>query len=274
MLLTQITLHKIIDETLVLIIIFTAMSKITAIIIDDEERARSVLANLLYRASPNIKIISSCNSLLDGVDAIKKHKPDVVFLDVQMPNYAGYEIADFVEKIDFEIIFVTAFDHYAIKAFELNAIDYLVKPIDRQKLTQTIHKLEQKIRQKSALIDYQNLLKTIQHKAYNKLVIPELGDRRIVDLEHVVAIQADGAYSIFHLKDQKSFTTSKNLKYFEETLPQDTFFFRSHRAWIINLNYIESLNKTEYFISLSKGKLKAKISRTRIDDFERMILKH
>jgi two-component system LytT family response regulator len=250
------------------------MDKIRAIIIDDEERATSVLTNLLYRDCPKVEIVTCCNNLLEGVESIKKTNPEVVFLDVQMPNYAGYEIGHFFERIDFEIVFVTAFDHYAIKAFELNAIDYLVKPIDRQKLAQTINKLEQKIRQKSALIDYQNLLKTIQHKTYNKLVIPELGNRRIVDLKDVVAIQADGAYSIFHLKAQKPFTTSKNLKYFEDVLPEETSFFRSHRGWIINLDHISSLNKTENLITLAGGQLKAKISRSRIEAFEYLIMKH
>ncbi|MDD7913219.1 LytR/AlgR family response regulator transcription factor [Polaribacter ponticola] len=199
-------------------------------------------------------------------------KPNVVFLDVQMPNYAGYEIVNFFEKIDFEIIFVTAYDHYAIKAFELNAIDYLVKPIDRKKLALTLSKLENQIKNQAALIDYQTLLKSIKDKDYKKIIIPELGNRRIVDIDNIIALEADGAYSKIYLKENKIITTSKNLKYFEDVLPKNISFFRSHRAWIINLDYITFFNKTELTITLAKeNKVKSKISRARIEDFEKII---
>ena len=250
------------------------MTKIKAILIDDEDRATSVLANLLQRTTSNIDIVAKCSSLVDGVKHIKELQPNVVFLDVQMPNYAGYEIVNFLDTIDFEIIFVTAFDHYALKAFELNAIDYLVKPIDRTKLALAIQKLETKLKQEATIVDYQTLLKTIKSKEYNKIVIPELGNRRIINLEDIIAVEADGAYSTLHLRDNKTITTSKNLKYFEETLPQKTSFFRSHRTWIINLNYLELLNKTEQIITLANGTIKAKMSRARIEDFEKHINKN
>lgn len=248
------------------------MYKIKAILIDDEQSARNVLTNLLERTSSNLEVLAACSNLEDGVAQIKKLKPNVVFLDVQMPNYAGYEIVNFFDKIDFEIIFVTAYDHYAIKAFELNAIDYLVKPIDRSKLALTLTKLETKLDKNTALIDYQILLKSIKNKDYKKIIIPELGNRRIVDIDDIVALEADGAYSKIHLVENKIITTSKNLKYFEDVLPKDVSFFRSHRAWIINLAHISFFNKTALTITLEKGNnLKAKISRARIEDFEQVI---
>ena len=245
------------------------MAQIKAILIDDEQSARNVLTSLLERSS--VDIITTCNNLEDGVKQIKELQPNVVFLDVQMPNYAGYEIAKFFNTIDFEIVFVTAYDQYAIKAFELNAIDYLVKPIDRSKLALTLQKLEDKLNQQSELVDYQTLLKTIKDKDYKKIVIPELGNRRVVNLDDIIAIEADGAYSAIHLKENKTITTSKNLKYFEDVLPKDAPFFRSHRAWIINLDYMEFLNKTELNITLAKGAIIAKMSRVRINDFENII---
>lgn len=250
---------------------FVTMRKIKAILIDDEQSARNVLTNLLERTSATIDILATCENVLEGVEQIKALQPDVVFLDVQMPNYAGYEIVRFFDQIDFEIIFVTAYDHYAIKAFELNAIDYLVKPIDRKKLSLALDKLEDKLAQKTAVIDYNSLLKTIQDKDYKKIVIPELGNRRIINLEDILAIEADGAYSIIHLNNTTTITTSKNLKYFEDVLPDESSFFRSHRAWLINLNYIEYLNKTELSITLHHNQLKTKISRARIDDFEKVL---
>ena len=247
------------------------MDQIRAILIDDEESARSVLANLLNRSDFNINIVATSSNLEEGVEQIKKLQPNVVFLDVQMPNYAGYEIAKFFDTIAFEIIFVTAYDHHAIKAFELNAIDYLVKPIDRLKLTAAINKLITKLNQQKILINYQALLKTIKNKEYKKIVLPELGNRRIVNLDTIIAIKADGAYSVLYLKDNKTITTSKSLKYFEDLIPKETTFFRSHRTWIINLAHIESFNKATYSIILANGTITAKISRTRINDFENSI---
>ena len=247
------------------------MTNIRAILIDDEQSARNVLTNLLERTLFNIEIIATASSLEEGVEQIKELKPNVVFLDVRMPNYAGYEIVEFFDTIDFEIIFVTAYDQYAIKAFELNAIDYLVKPIDRKKLALTINKLNDKLNQQAELIDYRSLLKTIKEKKYKRIVIPEIGNRRIINLDDVIAIEADGAYSKIHLRENKVITTSKNLKYFENVLPQETSFFRSHRAWIINTLFIEYLNKTTQNITLANGTVIAKISRAKIDNFKNII---
>ena len=247
------------------------MAKIKAVLIDDEQSAVNVLTNLFERSSSKIKIIGTANNLEKGVEEIIKLKPDVVFLDVQMPNYAGYEIVKFFDTIDFEIIFVTAYDQYAVKAFELNAIDYLVKPIDRKKLSSSLQKLEDKLNQQAELVDYQSLLTTIKEKEYKKIVIPELGNRRIIKLTDIIAIEADGAYSKIYLKEKITITTSKNLKYFEETLPKEVSFFRTHRAWIINLDYIELLNKSTLSISLANGTINAKVSRSRINDFENII---
>lgn len=247
------------------------MSKIKAILIDDEQGARNVLTNLLERTSTEISILATCENLVVGVEKIKKLQPDVVFLDVQMPQYAGYEIVDFFDKITFEIIFVTAYDDYAIKAFELNAIDYLVKPIDRNKLSVTLDKLKNQLERKTALVDYQRLLKTIKNKEFKKIVIPELGNRRVLNIDTIIAIEADGAYTKIYLTENNIITTSKNLKFFEETLPKETSFYRTHRAWLINLNFIESLNKTSQSIILANGSVTAKISRAKIDHFNKAI---
>lgn len=244
------------------------MNEIKAILIDDEQSARNVLTNLLKRVSSNINILATCCNLKEGVKQIKALKPNVVFLDVQMPYYAGYEIINFFDEINFEIIFVTAHDNYAIKAFELNAVDYLLKPINREKLALTLDKLRDRLNKKAALIDYQVLLKTIKDKDYNKIVIPELGNRRVVNIADIIAIEADGSYSKIYLKGNIIITTSKNLKYFEDVLTKETTFFRTHRSWIINGMHIEYFNKTELYITLSNITVKAKISRPRLDLFE------
>lgn len=246
------------------------MDVLKAILVDDEQRARNVLSSLIKRCGLKIDIIAESNCLEKAVEEIKKLQPDVVFLDVQMPNYAGYEIANFFEEMNFDIIFVTAFDEYAIKAFELSAIDYLVKPIDRRRLIEAVEKLYSKIKKQKQIEDYQILLKSIKEKEHKQIILPELGNRRIIALHTIIAIEADGSYSKIYTTENKTVTTSKNLKYFENLLPESTSFFRSHRTWMINLKHIEEINKTNLTIHLTKN-ITAKISRTRFSAFENTI---
>jgi len=248
------------------------MNKIKAIVVDDEQWARIVLTNLL-KLEGSFDVIAQCEDVLSAVEQIKQQKPDVVFLDIEMPNYAGYELVNFFKKIDFYIVFVTAFDKYAIKAFEINAIDYLIKPIEREKLSQAIAKIKNKLYAKNTIEDYNNLLKSIKDNKFNKIILPELGNRHIVELQNIIAIKADTAYSILYLTNNKPITISKSLKYFEDILKENTCFFRSHRSWIINLKHLDRFNKTENTILL-KGDIKTQLSRSKFNEFEQVIKCH
>ncbi|MCP4440362.1 MAG: response regulator [Aureispira sp.] len=244
------------------------MKNIKAIIVDDEQWARAVLTRLLEQNCPSVEVVAKCVDLVSAVEQIKLLKPDVVFLDVKMPDYAGYEIINFFTEIDFSLIFVTAFDQYAIKAFELNAVDYLVKPIDRKKLVLAVDKLTAKLEKESNLESYQELLKTIKSKTFKKIILPELGNRRIVELNSILAIKADDTYCKIYLKgEEKVITVSKTLKYFEEILDENPSFFRSHRSWIINLEHVQKFNKTDSTIIINDN-LNAAISRKKFEEFE------
>lgn len=244
------------------------MSKIKAIIVDDERRARNVLASLLERSCPEVDVVAECSNVPDAVEEINRLCPDVVFLDVQMPNYAGYEIVNFFEKIDFEIIFVTAYDHYAMKAFELNAIDYLIKPVNRIRLKEAVNKMEVRFKEQKQLSDYASLLETLKEKEFKQIVIPQLGDRRVLQLREIIAIEAEGAYSNVYLEGGHSIVVSKALKYFEEVLPEDLDFFRAHRGWIVNLKHLKSFNKSEGTMTLLDN-VTSKISRNKVADLEK-----
>lgn len=247
------------------------MNKVSCIIVDDEQRARNVLTNLITNYFNHIEIKATCKDVPEAVEKIKVLKPNLVFLDVQMPNYAGYEIIQFFEEINFEIIFVTAYDKYAIKAFELSAIDYLVKPVNRLRMKEAIDKLEEKLDRTNKILDYQNLLDSMRKDDFDTIIIPELGNKRLVKLSDIIAVEANGAYSIIHLTDNKKITISKNLKYFENLLPANNLFFRSHRTWLINLKLVTSFNKTELEIKHS-SKLTSKLSRRRLSDFESIFI--
>ena len=251
------------------------MEVLKVIIVDDERAARNVLSNLLERSSMSVEIKAQCEDLPEAVLAIKEHNPDVVFLDVQMPQYAGYEIIKFFDEINFEIIFVTAYDQYAIKAFELSAVDYIVKPIERSRLNEALKKLTDKLRQKTAYENYQVLMESVRSKELGKIVISELKDgqlsHRTLKLDDILAVEAMGSYSKVYLKDGCSITLSRNLKHFEARLPETDVFFRCHRSWIVNLNHIEFYNPRFGDILLNGG-LSVKLSKQRQDAFEALSL--
>jgi two-component system LytT family response regulator len=245
-------------------------NEIRAIIVDDEPNARVVLKQLLSKSNHNIKVLAECSNLIDAVDKIQELKPTAVFLDVQMPKYAGYEIVKFFDQIDFEIIFVTAFDEYALKAFEMNAMDYLVKPIERERLNKTIEKIQESMEVQRQTKEYEYLLRSMQTKKSQKLIIPELGNRRIVEIADIKVIEANGSYTTFYMNETDNFVASKNLKYFEKRIGEDSRFFRSHRAFIVNLDFVNGLNKKELVLKMEGGR-DAKIARSRIDVFEKMM---
>lgn len=246
------------------------MKTTKAIIVDDEEDARDVLQTLINFSNFPIEIVAKCSNLKEAVFEIKKLKPDVVFLDIQMPEYAGYEISNFFDEITFEIVFVTAFDQYAIKAFELSAIDYLVKPINRGVLEKSLKRIVKKIGSKDSLNDYQNLLESLQTRKIERIVIPEIDANRILNLKDIICIQGSGSYSVVYLKNEEKITISKNLKYFEKILPEDTHFFRSQKSWIINTDYIVKYNTNQGDIYLENGII-AKISPNKLSEFNSLV---
>lgn len=246
------------------------MNQLKALIVDDEEAARNVIGRLLERNCADIQIIGTAQDIPSAVELIKTHQPNVVFLDVQMPQYAGYEIVDFFERIDFEIIFVTAYDQYAIKAFELSAVDYLVKPISRNRLIEAVEKLQQRVHEKNAAIKFQLLKDSMQQKTFEHIVISELGNQRIVKIAEIVAIEANGAYSEIHLSGGRKIMVSKNLKQLETMLPDDALFFRSHKSWIIHLEHMLNYSKSTLEIEL-KGNFIAKLSKYKKVDFEELL---
>ena len=150
------------------------MEKVTAIIVDDEERARRVLKHLLELSDERVEVLDTYDSVPSAIAGIETHQPDIVFLDVQMPNYNGYELFNFIKEPDFEVIFVTAFDEYAIKAFEFNAIDYLTKPVNRSRLQAAIEKAINRMREKQQIKGYKELISSFEDKELKNIVINEL----------------------------------------------------------------------------------------------------
>jgi two-component system LytT family response regulator len=246
------------------------LKKIKAIIVDDEESARDVLANLLLRFCPEVELVGKCENVPQAVEAINKTQPDLVFLDIEMPNYAGYEIVNFFKEINFEIIFVTAYDQYAIRAFEIAAIDYLLKPVDIERLKLAITRVQQQhnIEQQAQRLALLN--NTFESKQIKNIVISDKGQQHIIAIDKLIAIEAQESYCILYTSDKKHIA-SKNLKHFEtllESLPQ---FIRVHKSWIINKEHLQNYSKSDLTIRLSGG-LSAKLSKYKKAEFEAAIV--
>jgi two-component system LytT family response regulator len=241
-------------------------NKIKAILVDDEESARNVLTNLLTRFCPQIEIVQTCSNVMSAVEEIKKLQPDVVFLDIEMPNYAGYELVSFFEEVNFEIIFVTAYDKYAIKAFEISAVDYLLKPIEIDRLKQAVERLITKTNLKNSSKNLTALKENLKSDVVSKIVVRKNDGQEIVAIDDIIAIEAQEAYSSI-FTNNGNFLMSKNLKHFETLLENNTHFFRSHKSWIINLKKVQSFSKSTSEIQLESGLL-AKLSKYKIAEFE------
>lgn len=215
--------------------------KINALIIDDEVNGAESLQRLIELVNTDINIMSLCHSGKVGIEKIKSLNPDVIFLDVDMPGMSGFEMLDKIENKNFEIIFTTAYDEYAIKAFKVNAIDYLLKPIDSDDLISAIQKVKKRFEKKeeSPLLKIEQLLQAFKPEKTIKDRLPiNTSDGIIFVLyEDVQYLIASSNYTDIFLENGKKYTATKTLKDFEDTLPE-TIFYRIHNAHMINIKHV------------------------------------
>lgn len=216
-----------------------------ALIIDDESKARNLLNSLIKEYCPNIKITKEAFDLPSGVECIKQFKPDIVFLDVEMPKYSGLQILDFIplEEIDFHIIFTTAYDEYAIKAFEMNAIAYLLKPLRPNLLKEAVHKAQKQMSQAVIREQLELLKEGLNSSKFGKIALPVSDGILFVKQEEIISLKADGMYTEFNTTEGK-IVVSKPLKTFEDLLDKK-YFLRTHRSYIANINFIKQLVKKD-----------------------------
>jgi two-component system LytT family response regulator len=247
------------------------MEKLKAILVDDEQSARDVLENLLSRFCPEVSLLGKCADIPEAVELIKKVDPDIVFLDIRMPNYAGFEIVNFFAKPDFDIIFVTAYEEYAVRAFEVAAVDYLLKPIDIDRLKLAVDRVKAQQQAQKQIEQLSILSDTLKGAPVTKIIVSDKGQQHVVEIDSVVAIEAMESYCIIHSTSRK-YTVSKNLKHFENTLAGVSSFMRVHKSWIINRPYLVHYSKSELTLHLKTG-LVARLSKYKKVEFEAAITK-
>jgi two-component system, LytTR family, response regulator len=218
---------------------------IEAVIIDDESNWRMILRMLLEKY-PNIKILGEADSVASGVELIDRTSPNLVFLDVQMHDEDGFALLKKVKNKNFNVIFTTAFDEYAINAFKVEALDYLRKPVDAVELEQAIKRAESTRNQVSkfeaSLDALSKALRRTTHSNSNKVALSTKDGIQFIAPEEILRCESEAANTIVHLKDGRSLHTNKSLKEYEAVLDEATFF-KVHKSHIINLNYVVRLNK-------------------------------
>ncbi len=244
--------------------------KIKAIIIDDEERARRTLQLMLENFCPNIEILGAYKSVPEGVLAINKKNPDIVFLDIEMPEYNGFELLGFFKEVTFEIIFVTAYNQYALKAFEVSAVDYLLKPIDGDLLAKAIEKAAKRIGNSQTFENIETLKDNTETDIFRRIALPVAEGLLFIEIEDIVYLEAEGAYTNLYLANKESIFVSKRLNYFEDLLNNRKSFYRCHRSFIININFVKKLNRNEGHLTLDNGK-NIPLSRDKKNEFEQLL---
>lgn len=214
-------------------------SIIKAIIIDDEKNCRETLLAMLKSYCPQVQVIAECKSVDEGIRMIHAQNPDLLFLDVEMPNATGFDLLEQVGQTDFEVIFTTAHDHYALKAFRYSALDYLLKPIHGEDLVNAVSRFEKKTNKQDSSLQLNLLLSNLKNlkSPVNKIALPASDGLNLVDVQDIIRLEADGNYTNFITAHGKHIV-SKSLKEYDDLL-SDNNFLRIHQSHLINLNYVK-----------------------------------
>lgn len=239
---------------------------IKAIIIDDEQHCVDALKADLAKYCSNVEVCATCTTAKEGILSIKKLRPRLVFLDVEMPWMNGFELLEMFDHIDFCIIFTTAYDKFAAKAFRISAVDYLLKPIDALDLQSAVKKAEEKILASEGSVNIENLLHNIKQPAQQqKIAFPKREGYEFIAAENIQYCHAEGAYTNVYLAGGKKFLVSKTLGDIEEMLPHE-IFIRIHHSTIVNINAVTHYIKTDggYVVMNSSEKLMVSKARKEV----------
>ena len=241
-----------------------------AFIVDDELQSRNFLHNMLHQYFPEIILAGQASTVEDGFAGIKACDPDIVFLDIQMKGETGFDLLNRLPAIDFALIFTTAFDQYAVKAFRFNAIDYLLKPIVIDELIAAVNKVGQqtasarpvsKLQVEQLYRDFKN-----PQKIHDKIAIPTTEGFTVIPVTEIVYCRANSNYTEFYLTDKKCVLSSYTLKQYDEILTTQSFF-RAHRSYLINLMHVKMYRRGEGGEIVMSNGHEIELSRTHKDEF-------
>jgi len=216
---------------------------IHAILIDDEEKARVTLKGKLELFCPEVTVLAEAGSVAEGLAALQQHKPEILFLDIQLSGESGFDLLEALKELDEvnpEVIFITAHDEFAIRAIKFSALDYLLKPIDAEELVKAVRKVEERRALPAAVPNFDVLIENIRQASDmpRKIVIPTSDGMHVVKVSQIIRLESSSNYTTFHLHQAKEILASRTLKDFDNIL-QAYQFLRVHKSHLVNINYIK-----------------------------------
>ncbi len=241
--------------------------KIKTIIVDDEQPSREVLANFIREYCPRLQVVAECNSAKNAFKAIVETKPNLVFLDIEMPKGSGFDLLRMFNPINFQVIFVTAYSQYAVDAFRFAAVDYLLKPIKIAELVESVERIEKALKPFDIL---DNLLDIVDNFSNPKsksdtLIVSDSKGFTVLKMADIVMLKAEGYCTTLFLSSDTTLTSSRNLQYYEEIINQQ-LFMRVHHSYIINLNHVLQYTYQEEIILTNN--LRCSLSRAHKKTFK------
>lgn len=237
---------------------------ISAIIIDDEPGNIDVLKKMIGDFCENVQVTGTAPSVDEGISVIREKKPDLLFLDIEMPGKNAFDLIDFLSPVDFEIIFVTAFEHYALKAFRYSAIDYLLKPVNIGELRDAVEKARKRIKERN-FQDRLNNFFNIEKKKETKIAVQLKDGYSFINYNDIVCCTSEGAYTEIYLINGTKLLSSNNLKHFSELLPED-IFCRIHHSHLVNLDHATHYSKGRSGTLVMANKMTLEVSQRKKDE--------
>ncbi|MEL1240988.1 LytR/AlgR family response regulator transcription factor [Flavobacterium flavipallidum] len=241
-----------------------------AIIVDDEPKARSILRNIILKYCEGIELADDASSVVEAVKIINKQKPDIVFLDIEMASDNGFALFDYFDKPPFETIFCTAYSEFALKAFEVSAIDYILKPIAITKVQSAVEKAI-KTRGQNKIIEHISILKeNLSSTKLQKIGLPLSDGLQFLKIEDLLYFEADGSYTKV-ITTTANYLVCKKIKDFDELLQNDNRFYRVHRSYLVNILKISKYNKREGATLVFENDKLIPVAREKKNDFDEFI---
>jgi len=252
--------------------------KINALIIDDETKSRNILKWMLEKYCPEVNIVGLASSIDEAEQKINSTSPNLLFLDVELTKGTGFDLLRRIKAIDFEVIFVTAFNHYALQAIKYHALDYLLKPLDIDELLDAVKKVEIQLNKKMDTERLEKLLLNLQQKnsENQQIAIIRSDGREFVPLSQIIRCVADGASTWLHLIGGRRILSTKNLGEYEKIFPAiegqyQNYFFRIHYSHIINMSHITKYNRRDKTVEMKEDDTKITIAQRRVPRFVELL---
>jgi len=244
------------------------MNNMKAIIIDDEKNQRNVIHQILKKYCPDISVVGEVANIDNAFSLIKTHYPDLIFLDVEMPHGSGFDLLTKFDKIPFEVIFVTGFGQYAVKAFEFNALHFIQKPIDDRVIMQAVARARVRMQEKTRANYYDVVLENLRQpmNPENQIAIPLAEGFEFIKVKDIVRCKSDAGSTFIYLSNKKRIFSSKNLKEYQKLLA-DYNFYRIHNSHLVNMSHIKKYLKQDGGAVIMSDNSEIPISRRRKDTF-------